>query len=302
MNEETQLIETIRERDIDLILLEELNTNNHFANWFVSQLELPELTKNLGAWRSITGFGQGETDLLLSYQSTDKIIFVLIENKLDANFQDKQFERYQKRGEQYKLENKCTEYFSVLFAPKQYAEGQSDFEKYITYEDLKAYFVFDGNRRQLYKAGLLNIAVEKLKRGYQPVNCEPAQRFFLAYWKYREEHFPEFEMKKPAVIPADSDWVLMRKDELKGIMFYHKLENGSIDATFINYPEETEFRIKEILPAHYTIVKHKSGRLSIRQKVASIDKMKEFESQLDIVKMGLAKLREVSEWIKENMK
>jgi hypothetical protein len=100
MNEETQLIETIHERDTDLILLEELNTNNHFANWFISQLELPDLSKNLGAWRSITGYGLGETDLLLSYHSSDKVIFVLIENKLDANFQDKQFERYQKRGEQ----------------------------------------------------------------------------------------------------------------------------------------------------------------------------------------------------------
>jgi hypothetical protein len=81
------------------------------------------------------------------------------------------------------LEKKCTEHFSVLFAPRQYAEGQNDFEKYITYEDVKTYFEFDGNKRQLYKAGLMNIAIEKLKRGYQPVNCEPAQKFFDAYWK-----------------------------------------------------------------------------------------------------------------------
>src|SRR5450432_2642067 len=153
MMEETQLIETIYERDVDLILLEELNTNGHFAKWFVGQLELPELTKVMGAWRSISGFGLGETDLLLSYISGDKAILVLIENKLDANFQEKQFERYQKRGEQYILENKCEKYFSILFAPKQYAEGQNDFEKYITYEDLKNYFEFDGNKRQLFKAG-----------------------------------------------------------------------------------------------------------------------------------------------------
>ena len=302
MNEETQLIETIRERDVDLILLEELNTNNHFTNWFISQLELPELTKTMGAWRSITGYGQGETDLLLSYHSTDKTIFVLIENKLDANFQERQFERYQLRGGQYKLESKCTEYFPILFAPKQYAEGQNDFEKYITYEDLRDYFEFDGNRRQLYKASLLNIAIEKSKRGYQPINCEPVFNFVQSYWKYREDHFPEFIMKKPAIVPADSDWIQLRKDDLKNIVLFHKLGKGFIDATFINYPAETEFRIKEILPAHYMFVKHKSGRFSLRQKIGSIDKMLNFDKQLENVRVGLEKVKEVSEWIKANLK
>jgi hypothetical protein len=109
-------------------------------------------------------------------------------------------------------------------------------------------------------------------------------------------------MNRPTIIPANSDWILMRKDELKGIIFCHKLENGCIDATFIDYPEETEFRLKENLPAHYSIVKHKSGRFSLRHKVASIDKMKDFEGQLDIVKIGLTKAKEASEWIKENLK
>ncbi len=305
MTNETQLVETIHERDMDLILLEELNTNNHFSRWFVSQLELPKLTKFIGSLEKLLspGYGLGETDLLLSYYSEEKIIFVLIENKLDANFQNKQFERYQKRAEQYKAgKANVPNVFYILFAPKQYADGQDDFEKYLTYEDLKGYFEFDGDRRQLFKATLLNIAIEKLKRGYHPVNCEPAQKFFLAYWKYKKTHFPEFNMNKPGIIPANSDWILMRIDELKGIIFYHKLENGSIDATFIGYPEELEFRIKEILPAHFAIVKHKSGRFSIRQKVASIDKMKDFDLQVDIVKSGLTKAKEVSEWIQGNLK
>ena len=39
-------------------------------------------------------FGIGETDLLFSYKSKNEIIFVLIENKIDADFQDNQFKRY----------------------------------------------------------------------------------------------------------------------------------------------------------------------------------------------------------------
>ena len=134
---------------MDLILLEELNSNNHFARWFVKELELPELTKNNSTWRSISGYGQGETDLLLSYNSNEELIFVLIENKLDADFQERQFDRYQKRGEKYKSDNKCSQFYSILVAPKQYAENQNDFEKYITYEDFKSYFEFEGNKRQI---------------------------------------------------------------------------------------------------------------------------------------------------------
>ena len=94
-------IESIQERDVDLILLEELSTENSFCNWFISELNLPEFSSSNGTWRSITDFGLGETDLLFSYNSNNEKIFVLIENKLDATFQDEQFIRYEKRAKEY---------------------------------------------------------------------------------------------------------------------------------------------------------------------------------------------------------
>lgn len=57
-------IESIRERDIDLILLEEFWTDNAFCEWFIEELMLPPLISVNGAWRSISAFGLGETDLL----------------------------------------------------------------------------------------------------------------------------------------------------------------------------------------------------------------------------------------------
>jgi PD-(D/E)XK nuclease superfamily len=197
MTSETQIIETILERDVDLILLEELNTSDSFTKWFVNLLELPELTEINGTWRSISDFGLGETDLLLSYKSNEKTVLVLIENKLDANFQELQFERYQRRGELYKSDGKCSDYYSILVAPNQYSERQNDFDKYITYEDLRDYFELEGNKRSSFKASLLQIAIEKLKRGYQPINSEAVQKFWQSYWKYKEETLPEFMMKKP---------------------------------------------------------------------------------------------------------
>lgn len=76
-------VESIQEKDVDLILLEELSTDNSFCDWFVRELNLPNLTSVNGAWISISAFGLGETDILFSYNSNDKKTFVLIENKLD---------------------------------------------------------------------------------------------------------------------------------------------------------------------------------------------------------------------------
>ncbi len=39
-------IESIQERDVDLILLEELSTDNSFCDWFVRELNLPKLKFN----------------------------------------------------------------------------------------------------------------------------------------------------------------------------------------------------------------------------------------------------------------
>lgn len=71
MEQNILTIESIQERDIDLILLEELSTDNLFCEWFIKELGLFALTSLNGAWRSISAFGLGETDILFSYNSNE---------------------------------------------------------------------------------------------------------------------------------------------------------------------------------------------------------------------------------------
>ncbi|MFK7833735.1 MAG: hypothetical protein AB8B52_10695, partial [Winogradskyella sp.] len=71
-------VEAIQERDVDLILLEELTTDNTFCEWLINEMEFPKLTENNGTWRSVTDFGLGETDILFCYTSENKKIYILI--------------------------------------------------------------------------------------------------------------------------------------------------------------------------------------------------------------------------------
>lgn len=292
-------VESILERDVDLILLEELITDNSFCEWFVNELNLPRFLSVNGAWRSITDFGLGETDILFSYNSEDSKIFVLIENKLDASFQEAQYERYTKRANEYLIKNECDKTYTVLVAPNLYCENQNDFENYISYETIASRFESIGSKRNLFKSELLKIASEKLRRGYQPINSETVQKFWHLYWNFKEKNHPSFTMKKPGIVPHNSDWPMLYDDELQGITFYHKLGQGNTDANFRGFSNELYFKIKEKLPYGMLLEKHNKS-FSIRIKSTKIDRTKEFEDQIEDIKKGLINLEQIRNWIKEN--
>ncbi len=296
--EQLQFLETVLERDIDLLILEELNCNPSFRDWFISELDIPKIDTFKKALRSISNFNLGETDIMILFDSNGKKIIVLVENKLDSNFQEKQFERYEQRGIRYLEEQTCSEYFIVLIAPNQYVESQNEFEKFITYEQIQNFFNKEQTERSKYKSEILQIGIEKLRRGYQPINSDPVQNFMQKYWIHKEIKFPKFKMKKPIIVPLGSDWVEMRNEEQKGIIYYHKLNKGFVDATFCNFPSETIEKVKSTIPQEYVIEKHKSGRFSIRQKVDSICRTEEFDTQIEKVELGLRKIKEVSDLIK----
>lgn len=298
MEEEILPVEAIQERDIDLILLEELTVDNTFCEWLINEMDLPKLSKNNGVWRSISNYGLGETDILFSYKSKNKQIYILIENKLDASFQDNQRERYIKRAKKYTEDKKCDLAFVILIAPKLYCENQSEFESYLTYEKIATRLEFTGTKRNLFKSELLKIASEKLRRGYKPINSIPVQKFWHSYWKYKGKNFPNLRMKKPDIVPANSDWPMLFDDELKGIVFYHKLAQGNIDATFKGFSIETEIKIKNNLPENTEYKKHNKS-FSIRFFAGICDRNEDFETQIEIVNKGLENMERIRIWIKE---
>lgn len=294
-------IESIRERDIDLLLLEELTSDYTFCEWFIKELNLPNLTSINGAWRSITAFGLGETDILFSYNSNNSKIYVLIENKLDTSFQNEQFNRYIKRAEEYITNKECDQSFTILIAPKLYCENQNQFENYLTYESIAQRFELIGSKRSIFKRDLIQIATEKLRRGYQPINSTTVQNFWLKYWQFKEEKYPNFIMKKPDIVPHNSDWPMLYDNNLKGITFYHKLAQGNSDATFKGFSEEIEYKLKEKLPDWAIFQKH-SKSFSIRLFSGKIDRTMDFQTQIENVDKGLSNLELIRNWIIENKK
>lgn len=291
-------VESIQERDVDLIILEELSTDNTFCEWFVMKLGLPKLSKIDGTWRSITDYGLGETDLLFSYYSENQKIYVLIENKITATFQEQQYERYEERKKLYIKDKLCNKAYSVLIAPQLYCENQNNFEHFVTYEEIIGRLEFTASKRNLFKSQLLKIGAEKLRRGYQPINSTPVQEFWTLIWDLVEKNYPDFQMKKPGIVPLNSDWPKMLHKNLKNITFFYKLTPGYTDATLKGYPDDVKYKLKNHLFNNVSIVEHRSS-FSIRIQSPQIDKLKNFDNQKQKIEKGLNNLKKIKDWLLE---
>lgn len=109
----------VSERDIDLFLLQEVVASQPFRQWFLSQIDVPPTSDLTRAARSVAT-STGESDLEFSLETGDgRTIRVLVENKVDATFQERQPERYAERAEAYVQAGECDEAKTVLFHPVQ---------------------------------------------------------------------------------------------------------------------------------------------------------------------------------------
>lgn len=70
--QQVQFIECIAERDIDLLLLEELHVSAAFRTWLVGQTFGPVVHCNtfLGAWHSVCHPTLGESDLVVRFEDS----------------------------------------------------------------------------------------------------------------------------------------------------------------------------------------------------------------------------------------
>ena len=284
-------VESVQERDIDLLIIEELNVSLDFAVWLLNELDLKQPPSQVKAYRSVSDFGLGETDILISYLIESSTNFILVENKIDASFQQSQFERYRKRAENYVKNKECDKCHVVLMAPKSYCKSQTDFSSFVTYENIKKYFINQNNTRGNYKAEILSIAIEKERRGYVAMNSIPVQAFWKAYYKYQNINHNRFRMKKPDIVPFKSDWIQLQSERLKEITFNHKLEKGFIDANVKIIPN-----LKSELPDWIEIIEHKKS-VSFRVKCTEIDRTKSLNIQVKEVEESFEKLTKLEHWL-----
>ncbi|WP_435349259.1 PD-(D/E)XK nuclease family protein [Haloarchaeobius sp. HRN-SO-5] len=170
IEERPLLSSSVRERDIDLVVVQLVQTSTPFREWFSTQLAADtDLSRFLGVSHSVST-PNGETDIELGFETDrgDRHL-VLVENKISASFQDQQIERYYERGERYESNGDCEHFTVGLLAPERYVgtAERTAFDSVVTYEDVLSYLDSSDHDGVPYFQTVLESAIEKRKQRQQ---------------------------------------------------------------------------------------------------------------------------------------
>ena len=309
--EQLPIIEAVAERDIDLILLEELHVSEGFRSWFLSQ------TFDQGApsgsvfevAHSVRHPTLGESDIVGIFEDLHgRRCALLIENKIDAPAQPDQADRYRLRGNEGVEAGRWAEFRTCILAPESYLQGVADASRYgvqLSYESIRDWFAQNGQNdsRSAYRSMMMNEAIEQSRRGYSPTPHQAVTQFWLAYWEIARVEFPELKMRKPSKIPAASDWPQFRPRALgPKRVIRHKLSSAVVDLEIGgagDVAEQVATRNRRLLGDELTV--ERTGKsASIRLVVPEVDRFGEFSSQIRAARAGLsaaARLLELSDQI-----
>lgn len=304
MRVDDQRFAAIQERDIDLLVVEELVVSAEFDAWIVDQItpRQVEFETFIDAWHSVHDSELGESDIEFGFtDSTGRDILVLIENKIAAEFQDEQLQRYQKRGEKA-LGNEWDAFYTCLFAPASYVEATDKtaiMDAILPYGTVRDWFATRETRRAEYRSQLLDAAITQGRRGYVSKPDEAATSFRQGYWNIAHTEFPELEMDEPTGVAGGNSWERFNLSEFPSdIGLVHKMGHGVVDLTFGGrVAEETAFRNQyepRLGPDMNIVTTGKS--LSVRLAVSPLDWKGDPTEQSETIHEGLSAASRLLEW------
>lgn len=259
-------LQSVDERDIDLLLMEEFHVTPEFSRWFAKAVELEADAEFDGAWHSLNNH-HGETDLLLRVRVGGERVAILIENKIGAPEQDEQDLRYHLRGESDREAGRFERFVTAICAPQIYLDGLAKNSAYghqVPYEKIRDWFARQSGARAEWRLAIMIEAIEQGRRGYVMKVHAGKTAFQAAYWEYINALYPQFSMAKPGNKGPKSDWIIFKGTDFpKGVKLVHKNDQGCVDLEF----ERTS---KVELARHRTDEWPQDIRVMARQKSAAL--------------------------------
>ncbi len=239
--DERRAIAKIYERDMDLVLVEELESNNEFRVWLAARVFGTDcFHSHLRATHSVVDDSNRESDVVFRFlaqpgpgASEPIKAAILLENKIDAIAQPNQGRDYGRRADAGKDRGDWQDVRTCLVAPRAYlddAHDRANFDESISYEEILAFFASRKERdeRFRWKARLVGDAIFKKQSTYSPVVSDAATAFVHAYHQ-QAQAFPRLQMPAPRPRPLGSTWISFRPDVLpKSASIEHQVTAGAV--------------------------------------------------------------------------
>lgn len=192
------------ERDIDMLLAEELRVNSAFGEWIMSHFGIANEVMYPAAFTNVSVVDDGsEADVLVKFRTAGgKFHLLLIENKIDAQLMPNQLERYIRRGEGEVRKGEVIGYSILFFTPPNYPYTSiPDGVRHVSFESAAtALRELSCDVRAEYRASLLEKAIPMrtlMARDAHVVETDP---FIKEWWDsvyvMLEREFPGFFLHK----------------------------------------------------------------------------------------------------------
>lgn len=320
------------ERDVDLLLVEELRCSAAFVRWLVSQVVATANTALRYESSEVTHskrrvHNRREIDICVTLRGqTDLPIYLLIENKLDTSEQANQAESYQAEARLLVSDGIARQAYTILVCPGAYAaehaEFASKFDVNISYEAVIAYLTDRTSEpgelglRLQHRREMLEQAITKARRGYESVPLPLIERFNTKYAALTAQSFP---MLKPGQSmlkerrPGESKTMIFAPEVLPNWEFLpqmrivHQLREGNANVNFYTWGDHftalAATVAADLAGTPYrpvpTINKRSSGRsgLMIVVETPSIDNEAGFDDQREIILAGMKATDELRAWV-----
>jgi hypothetical protein len=291
----------VSEKDIDLLVIEELISSTEFCNIFLRKINKTSF-KLISIQHSNNDVELGESDITAIFSNGNIKHALLIEDKIDAIAMPNQCGRYFSRGNLAVNKGIYDSFDIFLIAPKDYMVSNSEARKYpykITYEELIEFFEKQTETRNLYKLEVLKLAVEKKQSGYVPQVDHKITQFNKLYDSYKDKHYPELHLNSYSGDRGPRAFWPSYRSFVKNGHITHKSNKGYVDLMFRGLGKHLGHISKcleNILDDDMLIVQTgKSG--SVRIHVPVIDFKDDFDKQvsnLDLAFQAVTRLTKLS--------
>lgn len=297
---DTHILEAVAERDIDVLILEELNVSPEFAQWFYLENHLPPSMRNeTKAFHSVSDAELGESDMIVLYGNGHAI---LVENKIDATVQENQALRYILRGDKGLSRGYWNSYSTCILAPESYLESVTDVQNYkanISYERIRDWFEAHDSVRYQFKTYMMQEAIDQNRRGYKAIPDARVTSFWKDYWEYSVRNYPDLRMSRPGKKPANASFINFYPASLpKTYQLLHKVVHGFVDLQIPGLGSMID-KVTELFSDMEIEIAQAQKSLVFRKQVQKMDISRSFHDQEEFADMALHEAQELADITQE---
>lgn len=326
------------ERDVDLLLVEELRCSRSFAEWIAERAGIPKPLLSVRVTHSRRRmFSRREIDILLEMETGSGRHWLLVENKLDTDEQPGQAESYREECSALGKATPGAVARCILVSPASYRQQKpgfaGKFDAVVTYEDVAEHLECRAQAesgelrdRLVHRMELMEQAINKSRRGYERIPLASIRSFNERYVELLMATHPEFipgpQMLNKEGNPSESVSMIFDHQRTLGALpagvnvrrLAHEFGRGQdhrshyVAATFAGWGRHLD-RIEATdalvdtpyrLRSAASTSRPNGGLVMYAETPAIINDPGRFDEQCEAILVGLQALAELRMWLRTN--